>query len=120
MESKTHTKTNTTEPRNNNLTCWEAATNPQCLQIETPSETYLFPYGYFRRAKLSNTGNKDTIEIWFQDILVTAKGKGLTSLCEALARLGVGCLRTLPGKYASVTKEGFITEIHVQELRDKN
>jgi hypothetical protein len=90
------------------------------LRIETPSETFLFPYGYFRRAKLSKAGNKDTMEFWFQDILVTAKGKGLNSLCDAMARLGVGYIRTLPEKYTPATKEGFITEIHVQEMRDEN
>jgi hypothetical protein len=113
METKPHTKTNTTESRNENLTCWRTATNPQCLRVETTSEIYLFPYGYFRRAKLSREGNKDTVEIQFQDTIVIAKGKGLEPLGDALARLGVERIRMCPEKYGAGTKESVIIEIEI-------
>lgn len=115
METKSHSKTSATEPWNENLTCWQLATSPQCLRIETTSESFLFPYGYFKRAKFSRAGNKETIEIQFLDEVVIAKGKGLESLYDALARLGVERLRQLPEKYSPKAKEGVITEIEVKQ-----
>jgi len=116
METKRHPKPASTEPQNENMTCWEAATNPQCLRVETLSEVHLFPYGYFRHAKFSREGNRDTIEIEFQETLVIAKGKSLEPLCDALSRLGVERIKILPNKYESTAAEGCISEIEVKRM----
>jgi hypothetical protein len=82
--------------------------------VETASETHLFPYGYFCRATLSRDGNKDTIEIQFQETAVIAKGKNLEPLCDALARLGVEAIRACPEKYSAVAHDGVITEVAIR------
>jgi hypothetical protein len=115
MEAKSHAKTSTPEPRNESLTCWNTSTSPQCLRVETESEIHLFAYGYFRRAKFSRKGNKESIEIHFQDMAVLVIGKGLDSLCDALGRLGVERVRRMPDKYTPAAREGVITEIEVRE-----
>jgi len=102
------------------LTCWRTATNPQCLRVETTSEIHLFPYGYFRHAKFSREGNKDAIEIQFQDATVIAKGKNLEPLCDALARLGVERIRLRPEKYGSGIKDNIINEIEIQPSSKSN
>ena len=80
------------------------------------SEVHLFPYGYFCRAKLSRDGNRDTIEIQFQETVVIAKGKALGPLCDALARLGVEQIKIFPEKYAAVAAEGFISDIEIKKM----
>lgn len=119
METKSHAKTNTTDSRDENLTCWRTATNPQCLRVETTSEIHLFPYGYFRHAKLSREGNKDAVQIEFQDTIVIAKGKSLEPLCDALARLGVERIRMCPDKYAANAQAGVIVEINIEPKAGK-
>lgn len=110
METKS--KTNATDAQDESLTCWRMATSPQCLRVETTEEIHLFPYGYFQHAKFSRQGNKDIIEIRFQDVLVVAKGKNLEPLCDALARLAVEHIRIFPEKYEAIGKnEGSIVSI---------
>lgn len=116
MENTRSTKTSTTQSRNENLTCWQTATSPQCLRVETTSEVHLLPYGYFCRAKFSRDGNSDVLEIQFQEIVVIAKGKGLEPLCDALARLGVERIKIRPEKYASAAAEGYISEIEIKPM----
>ena len=114
METKPHAKANATDERTENLTCWRMATSPQCLRVETTDEIHLFPYGYFQHAKFSRQGNKDIVEIQFQDVTVIAKGKYLESLYDALARLAVERIRLQPEKYEWFGKnEGFIEEIEI-------
>jgi hypothetical protein len=120
METKPQTKTNATESGNENLTCWSTATNPQCLRVETASEIHLFPYGYFCRATLSRDGNKDTIEIQFQETMVVAKGKGLEPLCDALARLGVERIKIRPNKYEVVTTGCIVSDIEIRKVGKEN
>ena|ERR1700744_5785463 len=115
MDVKLQPKTNPTESRSENLTCWRTATNPQCLRVETISEIYLFPYGYFRHAKFLREGNKDTLEIEFNGTTVIAKGKNLEPLCDALARLGVERIRICPEKFGVGSKEGIIAEIEISK-----
>jgi hypothetical protein len=115
METKPHAKANRTDSWDENLTCWRTATGPQCLRVETTSEIHLFPYGYFRHAKLSREGNKETIEIEFHDITVITKGKGLEPLCDALARLGIERIKACAEKYRVLAKaEGIIESIEVK------
>lgn len=114
METKHHAKTNRTDSRDENLTCWRTATGPQCLRVETTSEIHLFAYGYFRHAKFSREGNKDAVEIEFSGITAIAKGKNLEPLCDALARLGVERIRICPEKYGMGTKESIIVEIEIK------
>jgi hypothetical protein len=120
MENAPNTKTSTTQSRNENLTCWQTATSPQCLRVETTSEVHLFPYGYFCRAKFSREGNSDTIEIQFQETVVIAKGKGLEPLCDALARLGVERIKITPAKYAAAAKEGYVSQIEIKKANTAN
>jgi hypothetical protein len=115
METKSHAKTNATDSRNENLTCWRTATSPQCLRVETTSEIHLFPYGYFQHAKFSRQGNKDIMEIQFQDVTVIAKGKNLELLCDALARLSVERIKTCPDDYGIDAKEGTIADIEIKK-----
>ena len=115
METKPHAKANAAESRNENLTCWQTATSPQCLHVETMSEVHLFPYGYFSHARFSRDGKIDIIEIQFQQTAVIAKGKGLEPLCDALARLAVERIKTCPEKYGAGTKGGIIIEIEVRQ-----
>ncbi len=120
METKPHAKANATNERTENLTCWRTATSPQCLRVETTSEIYLFPYGYFQHAKLSRQGNKDIVEIQFQDTTVAAKGKNLESLCDVLARLAVERIRALPEKYERLGKgEGIIESIEIMKAGER-
>ncbi len=115
METKPHTKANAAESRNENLTCWRTTTNPQCLRVETSSEFHLFPYGYFRHAKLWREANNDIVEIDFQGATVVAMGKSLESLYDALARLGVERIRICPAKYEAGGKEGTIMAIAIRQ-----
>jgi hypothetical protein len=110
METKSHAKTNATDERTENLTCWRTATSPQCLRVETMSEIHLFPYGYFQHAKFSRQGNKDMIEIQFQDTTVIAKGKNLESLYDALARLAVERIKICPAKYVATARNESVIE----------
>jgi hypothetical protein len=120
METKSHTKANATESRDENLTCWRTATSPQCLRMETISEIHLFPYGYFQHAKFSRQGNKDMVEIQFQDVTVIAKGKNLESLCDALARLAVERIRVQPEKYEDLGKsDGVIEAIEIKKTSQR-
>jgi hypothetical protein len=120
METKSHAKTNATDERTENLTCWRTATSPQCLRVETTSEIHLFPYGYFQHAKFSRQGNKDIVEIQFQNVTVIAKGKNLELFCEALARLSVERIKTCPDNYGMNAKEGIITDIETKKVGDKS
>jgi hypothetical protein len=121
MESKTHSPDDAaTDAWEKNLTCWRTASGPQCLRVETTSEIHLFPYGYFQHAKFSRDGNKDAIQIRFQDQIVIAKGKGLEPLCAALERLAVERIRGRPEKYEELGKsEGVIEEIEIKRFEDK-
>jgi hypothetical protein len=114
METKSHAKTNAPDSRDENLTCWRAATSPQCLRVETTAEIHIFPYGYFQHAKFSRDKKTDIVEIHFQDTTIIAKGKKLDSLYDALARLAVERIRPVPDKYESVTKnDGQIVEVQI-------
>ncbi|MGH7975419.1 MAG: hypothetical protein ACREC8_02020 [Limisphaerales bacterium] len=115
METKPHAKANATDGRTENLTCWHTATSPQCLRVETTSEIHLFPYGYFQHAKFSRQGNKDIVEILFQDTTVIARGKNLELLCDALARLSVERIKTCPDNYGINVKEGVIADIEIKK-----
>jgi hypothetical protein len=119
METKSHAKTDATDERTENLTCWRTATSPQCLRVETTSEIHLFSHGYFQHAKFSRRGNKDVIEIQFQDTTVIAKGKNLGSLCDALARLSVEQVKMCPDNYGLNVKDGIIADIEIKK-REKN
>jgi hypothetical protein len=101
------------------LTCWRAASGPQCLCVETASEIHLFPYGYFQHAKFSRDGNKDVVQIRFQDQTVIVKGKGLEPLCGALERLAVERIRARPEKYEEIGKnEAVIKEIQIKKINE--
>ena len=100
--------------------CWQTATNPQCFRVETATETHLFPYGYFQSAKLSREGNKDTIEIHFQNTVVKARGKGSESLFDALARLSVERIKVCPAKYGAALTDGFISDIELKQIAKNN
>ena len=121
MESKTRSPDDAaTDAWEKNLTCWRSASNPQCLRVETASEIHLFPYGYFQHAKFSRDGNKDVVQIRFQDRIVIAKGKGLEPLCEALERLSVERIRGRPEKYDELgKKEGVIGEIEIKRYANE-
>ena len=100
-----------------NLTCWRSASNPQCLRVETASEIHLFPYGYFQHAKFSRDGNKDVVQIRFQDQIVIAKGKGLEPLCAALERLAVERIRGRPEKYHALSAtDGIVEEVNIRKI----
>jgi hypothetical protein len=91
------------------------ATSPQCMRVETTAEAHLFPYGYFQHAKFSRQGNKDIVEIQFQDRIVTARGKNLMPLYDALARLAVECVKVRPEKYeAIIGNESVIEKLEIQ------
>ena len=118
METKAHAKTNASDSRDENLTCWRASTSPQCLRVETTSEIHLFPYGYFQHAKFSRLGNKDMVEIQFQDTTVIAKGTNLEPLHDALARMAVERIKVCPEKYGVIArKESMIEELEIQERK---
>ncbi len=116
METKSYAKANATDSRDENLTCWRTATSPQCLRVETTSETHLFVYGYFQHAKLSRQGNQDIVEIQFQDATIIAKGNNLESLCDALARLAVERIKMCSEKYSMIARnEGAIEDIEIKK-----
>ena len=113
METKHHPE-KTTDAPDKNLTCWQTATSPQCLRVETVNEVHLFPYGYFQHAKFIRQTGKEIVEIQFQDRVVTVKGKGLEPLCDALERLAVKQINVRPEKYQSLGRnEGLIESIDV-------
>ena len=115
METKHHPE-KTTDAPDKNLTCWQTATSPQCLRVETLNEVHLFPYGYFQHAKFIRQTGKETIEIQFQDRIVTVKGKGLEPLCDALERLAVKQIKVRPEKYQCLGKnEGVIEDIQIKK-----
>lgn len=121
METKPHTKTSATDENAKNLTCWRTATSPQCLRVETTEEIHLFPYGYLQHSKFSRTGNRDVVEIQFQNATVIAKGKSLESLCDAFARLAVEGIKICPEKYGVIAKsESVIEEIVVRMGRQNS
>lgn len=120
METKSFAKTNATDERAENLTCWRMATSPQCLRVETMDEIHLFPYGYFQHAKFSRQGNKDIVEIQFQDVAVFAKGKNLESLYDELGRLSVERIKACPDNYGMNVKEGIITDIEIKKSATKS
>jgi hypothetical protein len=118
---KPHNKTDSTNESAKNLTCWRTATSPQCLRVETTNEIHLFPYGYYQHAKFIRQSGKDVLQIQFQDRIVTVKGKGLETLCDALERLAVERIKLRPEKYEGLGKnEGAIEEIEVKERGERN
>lgn len=112
----TKKQSNSAEARNEKLTCWRAATSPQCLRVETASETHLLPYGYFQHAVFSRKNNDDCILLLFAGTSLRIKGKRLESLVDALARLGVEQMNVRPAKYVTSNSESVITEIEVKNL----
>jgi hypothetical protein len=118
MESKTRSPDDAaTDAWEKNLTCWRSASNPQCLRVETASEIHLFPYGYFQHAKFSRDGNKDVVQIRFQDQIVIVKGKGLEPLCAELERLAVERIRGRSEKYNAISAtDGIIEEISIKKI----
>ncbi len=111
METKTHSPDDAaTNAWEKNLTCWRTASGPQCLRVETASEIHLFPYGCFQHAKFSRDGNKDVVQIRFQDQIVIAKGKSLEPLCAALERLAVERITMRPEKAAGLGRNERIIE----------
>lgn len=119
METKLHSKNDAPDASAKNLTCWRTATSPQCLRVETTGEIHLFPYGYFQHAKFIRQNGKEVVQIKFQDQIISAKGKGLESLCDALERLAVERIKACPEKYSAIARnEGVIEEIEIKQ-RDK-
>ena len=118
METKIRSSNNATpESWTKNLTCWRTASGPQCLRVETSDEIHLFPYGYFQYAKLGRDGNKDVLQIRFQDQVVVIKGKNLEPLCESFERLAVERIRTLPAKFHTIAStEGAIEQIEIKNF----
>jgi hypothetical protein len=97
------------------VTCWRTVTSPQCLRVETTSEIHLFTYGYFQHARFVRQGNKDIIEIQFQDQTIIATGKGLEPLCDAFARLAVERINLRPEKYTAIAEaDGTIETIEIE------
>ena len=120
METKHHAE-DTTDAPDKNLTCWQTATSPQCLRVETLNEVHLFPYGYFQHAKFIRQTGKEIVEIQFQDRLVAVKGKGLEALCDALERLAVKQINVRPEKYQSLgTSGGSIEAIEIKKCGKEN
>lgn len=102
------------------LTCWRTASGPQCLRVETTSEVHLFAYGYFQHTSFSQEGNKEIVQIQFQDWIVIIKGNGLEPLCAALERLAVERIRMSPEKYEQILKsEGFVEDIEIRQIGQK-
>jgi hypothetical protein len=110
---ETQKKPNSTEPKNEDLACWRASTNPQCLRVETIAEIHLLPYGYFQHAVFSRKDNRDFLLLRFGGTSVRVKGKRLDSLVAAIARLGVEQINLRPEKYVVKTSECIVTEIEV-------
>jgi hypothetical protein len=114
----TKKQSNSPEARNENLTCWRAATSPQCLRVETALEIHLLPYGYFQHAVFSRKGNDDCLLVLFVGTSLHIKGKRLDTLVDAMARLGVEQMNVRPAKYVINNSESVITEIEVSKTGD--
>jgi hypothetical protein len=56
----------------------------------------------FQHAKFSRDGNKDVLQIQFQDEIIVTRGRGLEPLCAALERLAVERIRVRPEKYEAI------------------
>ncbi|MGH7952966.1 MAG: hypothetical protein ACREFE_13770 [Limisphaerales bacterium] len=122
METKIRSSDNAaSESWAKNVNCWQTASGPQCLRVETSSsEIHLFPYGYFQHAKLSREGNKDVLQIRFQDQVVIIKGKNLEPLCASFERLAVERIKTQPEKFQMLaTTEGTIEQIEIKKISEK-
>jgi hypothetical protein len=117
MEAKIRSSSDAaSESWDEGLTCWRTASGPQCLRVETTSDVHLFAYGYFQYARLFQAGNKEVVQIQFQDRVVIINGKGLEPLCAALERLAVERIRTSPQKYEQILKgDGFIEDIEIKK-----
>ena len=103
------------------LTCWRTASGPHCLRVETTSEVHLFAYGYFQYASFFKEGNKEVVQIQFQDWIVIIKGNGLEPLCAALERLAVERIRMSPEKYEQILNgKGFVENIEIRHARERN
>jgi hypothetical protein len=95
--------------------CWRTTSGPQCLRVEIVNEVHLFAYGYFQYARLFQDGNKEIVQIQFQDRVVIVKGNGLEPLCAALERLAVERIRMSPEKYEQILKgDGFVENIEIK------
>jgi hypothetical protein len=104
------------DSRDEDLTCWRTASGPQCLRLETTNEVHLFPYGYFQYARFFKDGNKEVVQIHFQDRIAIIKGKGLGPLCAALERLAVERIMMSPQKYEQILKgDGFVETIEIKK-----
>ena len=114
----TNKTSNAAEARNENLTCWRAATSPQCLRIETALEIHLLPYGYFQHAVFSRKNNNDCLLVEFTGTSIYITGKRLEALVDAFARLGVEHINVRPAKYVTSNSESVITEIEVSKVGD--
>jgi hypothetical protein len=122
MEAKIRSSSDAaSESWDEGLTCWRTASGPQCLCVETTSKVHLFAYGYFQYASFSQEGNKEVVQIQFQDWIVIVKGKGLEPLCAALERLAVNRIRISPKKYEQILKgDGFVEEVEIKKASEWN
>jgi hypothetical protein len=101
--------------------CWRTTSGPQCLRVETENEIHLFAYGYFQYARLFQDGNKEIVQIQFQDRVVIVKGNGLEPLCAALERLAVERIRISSEKYEQILKgDGFVENIEIKMASERN
>lgn len=114
MEIRLQAKSDTANEGVKKLTCWDTASNPQCLCVETTSEIHLFPYGYFQYAKLSHEDKKIVLQLHFHEQIVVVKGTGLEPLFAALERLSVEKIRLMPDRYRGLSKsEGAIEAVEI-------
>lgn len=122
MEAKIRSSSDSaSESWDEGLTCWRTASGPQCLRVERANEVHLFAYGYFQYASFSQEGNKEVVQIQFQDWIVNVKGNGLEPLCAALERLAVERIRLAPEKYEHILKgEGFVEDIEIKKVSECN
>jgi len=105
-----------TGSRTKDVSCWSTDSSAHCLRVEKPGEIHLFPYGYFQHAKLIQNSGDETLQIRFQDCLITVTGKNLDPLCSALQILAVGRMRLLPVAQRTFPKtEGIIEDIEILE-----
>ena len=117
METNPRAKDESTpESRAKDLRCWSTSSNAQCLRIETSSEIHLFPYGYLEHAKFVTNSGGQVLSIRFREFVVTVTGKNLDSLCVALERLAVDCIRMISHPKFSKS-EGLIERIEIQEVK---
>jgi hypothetical protein len=115
MEAKLRSKDESPPAsRAKDLRCWSTATSAQCLRVETPGEIHLFPYGYFEHAKFVTNSGGQVLSIRFRERVVTVSGKNLESLCGALERLAVDCIRIISHPNFSKS-EGLVEKIEIQE-----